>query len=54
METITKHLILTILYDEIVGRIKECFLNNDKQTVIFYYMFNNNSRLHRFITYAFL
>ena len=41
MEINTKHLNLTILYDEIVGRIKKCFLNNDNQTVIFFHMFPN-------------
>ena len=39
MEINTNQLNLTTLYDERVGRIKKRFLNNDKQFVIFYYMF---------------
>ena len=48
----TKHLNVTILYDDKVAKVKKYTLNNDKQSLIVYYKFVNDPRLHCFITYA--
>ena len=52
MDISTKHLIVTILYDDKVAKVKMYTLNNDKQSLIIYYKFVNDPRLHCFITYA--
>ena len=52
MDISTKHLNVTILYDDKVAKVKRYTLNNDKKSLIIYYRFVNDPRLHSFITYA--
>ena len=52
MDISTKHLNVTILYDDKVAKVKKYTLNNDKQSLIIYYKVVIDSRLHCFITYA--
>ena len=52
MDISTEHLIVTILYDDKVKKVKKYTLNNDKQSLIIYYKFVNDPRLQCFITYA--
>ena len=52
MDISTKHLNVTILHDNKVAKVKKYTLNDDKQSLITYYKFINDPRLHCFITYA--
>ena len=52
MNISTKHLNVTILDDDKVAKVKKYTLNNDKQSLIFYYKVVNDPRLHCFVTYA--
>ena len=47
-----KHLNVLSLYDDKIEKVKKYTLNNDKISMIIYYKFNNQPRLHCFITYA--
>ena len=46
MDISTKHLNVTILYDDKFAKVKKYTLKNDKQSLIIYY----NSRLHCLLT----
>ena len=52
MDISTKHLNVTILYDDKVAKVKNYTLNNDKQSLIIYYKFVSDPCLISFITYA--